>query len=329
MSLFVPGVRLSLRAVEGFDHLAPEGGTLATLAPQTFDAHRFAGSIGPYLINRAGLSPETGSHAHGYHSDVFFAEDSRTGQPVVLKAQRNPWDLPHSALREEAVQEAQALADLGTSSRLPSFYGLGELNQGFVLVMEPARGQPMRRITKPLPPRVAIEEAIAVLKTLESVHKRNYLHADVHSGNLTLRREDGQAHSELLDAGTAVQMDASGQYRGQRHGGDWVAQAPEQFPDSANEITLTPASDLYFVGALLARMLTGRSPFKPDVPREPWEAFVDASLRMRQQPDPIPEVPEGPLKQVVLKALAWDPAQRFGSAREMRFALEGVRPNLE
>jgi serine/threonine-protein kinase len=96
-------------------------------------------------------------------------------------------------------------------------------------------------------------------------------------------------------------------------------------PEQAQGRPVTEASDLYSIGVVLFEMLTGRAPFDGD-------SAVAVALKHVNQPAPSPRefVQELPpeLEAVVLKALAKDPAQRYGDADSFIKDLEVVEERL-
>jgi hypothetical protein len=87
--------------------------------------------------------------------------------------------------------------------------------------------------------------------------------------------------------------------------------APESFDGVRNEQT-----DVWSVGVLLYQMLAGRLPF----PQQDMTSLIGAIVS--RNPDPLPPDLPPPLRGVVMRALAKNPAQRFISAAEMRVSLQ-------
>src|ERR671939_1301002 len=96
--------------------------------------------------------------------------------------------------------------------------------------------------------------------------------------------------------------------------GSIVGTAQYLSPEQARGAPVDPRSDLYSLGVVLYEMLTGKVPFTGDTPVE------IAMKHLSQVPEPPselrPEVPHD-LDAVVMRSLAKDPDQRYGSAEEM------------
>lgn len=166
-----------------------------------------------------------------------------------------------------------------------------------------------------------------VLDALAAMHDKGLVHGDVKSENVFMARptlEDGSrgdptgllvdAASHRLLAGGSIKAAAIGALR---VFGDAKGIAPE----TARGGSIGAAADLYGVGIMIYEIITGRPPFVADT------AFEVVAQHLSDQPQPPSEVaPRGwvtaELDAIVLKALAKDPADRYGSARELLEALE-------
>jgi serine/threonine protein kinase len=168
-------------------------------------------------------------------------------------------------------------------------------------------------------PSVAVSLILPILSALEVAHASGVIHRDLKPGNVLVA--NGSAGSEgrqvkVADFGLAkaafdpTDLTATGAILGTVR-----YLSPEQVQGGE----LTPASDLYAVGAILYELLTGRPPFEADGPV--------ATAMVRLTKDPIPPrdlvggIPRG-LQQAVMRALARRPEDRFASAAAMRTALE-------
>ncbi|MDP9107555.1 MAG: bifunctional protein-serine/threonine kinase/phosphatase, partial [Pseudomonadota bacterium] len=151
-----------------------------------------------------------------------------------------------------------------------------------------------------------IAHGIRIVRAMGALHRRSILHRDIKPANLHLGR-DGELR--LLDFGVAQSgLDSTPVTQA----GTPSFLAPEQFNGS-------PASrqtDLYAVGVCLYQLLTRRFPYG-EIEAFQRPRFHEATPPSRYRP----ELPQW-LENVVLKAVAPQPAERFETAEEMLLALE-------
>lgn len=167
---------------------------------------------------------------------------------------------------------------------------------------------------------------IEALEGLEAVHAAGIVHRDLKPDNLFLARDrQGHAAVKLVDFGVSLWGEESDWDALTRSGevlGTVGYMAPEQRV-SAHDVD--GRADLYSVGVVLYEALTGRSPFAGDDLRE---IFLSAAEGVTE-----PLVSRVPtmgsiLSEVVMRALASDPGDRFASARDMRQALWNARTSI-
>jgi len=245
---------------------------------------------------------------------VWLAEEVTFGQRQVALKEPRADLLPDLAqeVRLRYQREVQVCAAL-EQARVPHIVRAitaEPYDDGLLLVMEYMPGGDLKSLLKQqpdgLPVERAVEIALDLLRALEGVHNHELeiVHRDVKPSNV-LFDERGRAH--LADFGLAQLAGMSGrsQLRGGQHPGTPMYMAPEQgrSPDM-----LLPAADLYALGCVLFEMLSGKR-YKRVRPGRPV-----SSLR--------PEVP-GWLDEVLGRALAEDPWERYQEAADIAVALEG------
>ena len=148
----------------------------------------------------------------------------------------------------------------------------------------------------------------SLVRALGALHRRAILHRDVKPENVHLGSDD---EVRLLDFGVAI-SGLSSQFSVRTQAGTPSYQAPELFtgmPASAR-------SDMYAAGVTLYRALTRKFPYGEVEPFQ-HPRFGDPVAPIRYRPD-IPVW----LENVLLKAVARDPALRFETAEEFLLALE-------
>jgi serine/threonine-protein kinase len=165
----------------------------------------------------------------------------------------------------------------------------------------------------PLPLGRTRDVAAQLLAALEAAHAAGVIHRDVKPGNV-LTCPDGRV--KIGDFGIAVALSDARQTSGNLVLGTPAYLAPERIAGKP----ASPAADLYSLGAVLYRCLTGKRP------REGANTVRILAAMAMQRAQPVmelrPEVDRA-LAAAVDRALDPDPAMRPGSASEMLAMLEG------
>ena len=166
--------------------------------------------------------------------------------------------------------------------------------------------------------RVACGVICQVLDALEYAHTRSFVHRDIKPSNVLVRREGRRLVAKLSDFGLAKRYADAGLSQLTRDGdvlGSLAYMSPEQFIDSRHA---KPPCDIYSTGATLYRLLTGHDPFVFAKGKCKFRAILeDEPIPLRKS---FPQVPAS-LADIVHRALAKDPSDRFTSAAEMRHQL--------
>lgn len=260
--------------------------------------------IGPYKVHRA--------LASGGMATVYEAEDEH-GEPVAIKLLTQ-----RGLATPRFAREYQALARLDHANIVRVYrYGV---HQGYPwLSMELLDGVPVqvhaRATGRPGAEgrtREVARVGAEVAEALAYLHARGIVHRDLKSNNIMVLL-DGRV--KLLDFGTAsVPMDGDEITHHGEFVGTYTYAAPEQLTGGR----VQAATDLYALGVLLYRLLTGRRPFEAD------SAQALARMHVAHRPTPprrlVPELPPG-LEALVLRLLEKDPADRPTGAAAVRDVL--------
>lgn len=170
--------------------------------------------------------------------------------------------------------------------------------------------------TGPLPPDVAAEIAAQIADALDHAHRRGIVHRDLKPSNILL---DEEGRPLLADFGIA-QAISSGPRLTQT--GTSVGTPEYMSPEQGQGLRVDGRSDIYSLGIVLYQMVTGRVPFQAHTP-------VATLYQVVHQPPPPPRQinPRIPpyLENIIMRALAKEPENRFQSAREMAAALRQRR----
>ena len=201
------------------------------------------------------------------------------------------------------------------------------------IVMELVDGKTLAEILHPRPsaesspgvpldvPR-ALRLAIQICRALEVAHQANIIHRDIKPQNILISRTQTGEVVKVVDFGIAKLKEVEPTTMTSR---SVVALTPAYAsPEQASGkpgSQLDGRSDIYSLGIVLYEMLTGERPFTSDSVQVLLEAQryeAPPSPRVRR---PDLDIPDS-VADLILKALAKDPADRFQTAVEMRIALE-------
>ncbi|MFC4018374.1 protein kinase [Micromonospora sp. GCM10011542] len=248
----------------------------------------------------------------GGMSEVWRADDEVLGRPVAVKALAGQFAVDPQ-LRAAIQREARAAARL-THPHVTQVYDYAEatLPGGTVvpyLVMELVDGHNLAdRLTGggPLAWPEAVRVAGQVAAALAAAHRIGVVHRDIKPGNVMLT----ETGAKVLDFGIAALAGPHHPLAGQT--GELLMGTPAYFaPERLAAGPPNPASDVYALGVLLYRTLTGLAP----VPVQTWEDALKAhAQRTPVPPLRIPGLPTD-IAELTLACLAAEPARRPTAAQ--------------
>ncbi|MFF0304827.1 serine/threonine-protein kinase [Streptomyces sp. NPDC004562] len=247
-------------------------------------------------------SLELGSGASGR---VVLAVHEETGVPVAVKYLSESLRTRPGFVHDFRA-EARLLGGL-ESPYVTGLYEYVESPQGAAIVMELVDGVSLRSLLTregPLTPEAALVVLKGSLLGLADAHGVGVVHRDYKPENV-LVLPDGT--SKLVDFGIAVDAGTDAGVAGTPS-----YMAPEQWTGAP----ASPAADVYAATATFFECLTGRKPYAGD-------NIAELALRHVEAPVPAEEAPE-PVRELVRRGLAKDPAQRPARAAEFVRELETV-----
>jgi len=260
---------------------------------------------------------------------VYLAEHTLLGRQAAIKVL-----LREMSHRQELVARFFNEARAATAVKHPGIveiYDFGYAGDGSAyIVMEFLQGESLAsRLSRRGPFSEARAAALCrqVAGGLGAAHAKGIVHRDLKPDNIFVVPDADVAEGErpkILDFGIAKL--ASEQSAGQsmtRTGmvmGTPAYMAPEQCKGAGQ---VDARSDLYALGCILFEMVCGRPPFVAEGAGEVMALHI-----FSQPPSPRMFAPvSAALEQIIVRALAKDPAQRFRSAEEMAAALQAVQPS--
>ena len=246
---------------------------------------------------------------------VYLAHQTYPERNVALKL-LSPDLASDPAFRERFVHESNAAASTEHPNIVP-VYGAGEADGQLYLAMRFIEGTDLGSLLEregALSPERATRICAEIADALEAAHDRGLIHRDVKPGNILL---DARDRAYLTDFGlirrTQLHTDITktGQFMGTV---DYCA--PEQIKGSE----IDGRVDVYSLGCVLYECLTGAPPFRKDTEVATIYAHLEEDVpnATAKRPGISPL-----LSQVVRKAMAKRPEDRFATAGEIAEALRG------
>ena len=251
----------------------------------------------------------------GGMADVYCAEDTQLGRKVALKLLYRRF-AEDSEFVERFRREASSAAGL-QHPNIVGIFDRGEWDGTYYIAMEFLEGRTLKQLIREhgaMPPDLATDITIQVLRAARFAHKRGVIHRDIKPHNVIL---DEEGRAKVTDFGIA-RAGASDM----TETGSIMGTAQYLSPEQAQGQPVSPRSDLYSIGVMLYELLTGRVPFDAESP---------VAIAVRHVSDrPVPPAELNPaippaLEAVVMKALEKDPARRFADADDFIAALEAAR----
>jgi len=247
---------------------------------------------------------------------VYRAFDRELQEPVAIKTLKPEAMAGGSAALERFKQEIR-LARRIAHRNVVRTYDLGEQNGMYYLTMEYVEGTSLKQLIVSrgkLPVAVTLTVGKQLCRALEVAHAEGVIHRDIKPQNIVV---EPSGFLKVMDFGIA-RLANPPQGKGLTEAGTSIGTPDYMSPEQISGAELDPRSDLYAAGVVLFECLTGRVPFEAETT---W-ALVAKHLE-EEPPDPRKlnsEVPPA-LAAVIVKAMAKNPADRYGTATEMHDAL--------
>jgi len=246
----------------------------------------------------------------GGMGEVYSARDTRLGRTVAIK-------LTQERFSDRFQREARTISSLNH----PNICQLYDIGPDY-LVMELVDGRPVAAVETP---KKLLDFAVQMADGLAAAHAAGIVHRDLKPDNI-LATGDGRV--KILDFGLAKEVRAARQEEatftaaGTAPGtvlGTVQYMSPEQ---ARGEENLGPQSDQFSLGLVLYELAAHRPAFKRQSAAETMTAII------REDPEPLPATIPAPLRWVIDRLLAKDPADRYDSTRDLYRELKQIRDRL-
>jgi|AGTN01.1.fsa_nt_gi Serine/threonine protein kinase len=230
---------------------------------------------------------------------------------------------PNSFQRFE--REARIASSLNNDNII-SVFDFGLADEGYAyLVMEYAQGEDLDTILGRqgrLEPARAIPLFLCVTTALNFAHVKSVVHRDLKPSNVMISSdENGQELVKLVDFGMAKSFSEVQDNHEQLTAEGRVLGTPAYMsPEQCLGTAVDARTDIYSMGALMYKAITGFPPFSGG------SVYSVMTLHVSEPPQPIsaiaPDLNVGDLERVIMKCLEKEPEKRYQNAMELRADLE-------
>jgi WD40 repeat protein len=239
---------------------------------------------------------------------VYRARQVSLDREVAMKLlSAGPW--ASTDFIERFRQEAQNAARM-QHPNIVAIHEVGETEGLHFFSMRLVRGTSLAQVIRSesrLPPLRAAALLRTIAEAVDYAHRLGVLHLDLKPGNV-LVDEAGEPH--VADFGLARRIE-----QGAAAGNVEISGTPSYMaPEQATAGRITAATDIWGLGAIAYEMLTGKPPFLGESPESTLHLVVRGDLTPPRQI--VPGLSRD-LEAIVLKCMARDVADRYGSAREL------------
>lgn len=255
------------------------------------------------------------SLGEGGMANVYLAHDMVLDRDVSVKLLRlDLRDDPSTKRRFH--REAMAATQLN-DPHIVGIYDVGEDHGLQYMVMQYVNGTDLKAYIKkhyPIPLPQVIDIMEQVLSAVATAHAHGIIHRDLKPQNILI---DENKNVKITDFGIAVAVSQDSLTQTNTLMGSVHYLSPEQ----ARGSIATKQSDIYSLGIILFELLTGKVPFEGETAVSiALKHFREEIPSVREQNKEIPQA----LENVIIKATAKEPAERYSSVNEMAADLKTV-----
>jgi len=268
--------------------------------------------IGRLLDNRYEILEVLGV---GGMAIVYKARCHRLNRLVAIKILKDEYSQDEEFCRRFHA-EGEAVAMLGHPN-IVSVYDVSNTGVADYIVMELIDGISLKQYMEKkgvLNWKETLHFAIQICKALEHAHSRGLVHRDIKPHNIMVLKNGSV---KVTDFGIARVMSKSNTLTKEALGSVHYIS-----PEQAKGGRVDDRSDLYSLGTVMYEMITGRPPYDGESPVAVAIQHINGGARMPSTLNP--NIPGG-LEQIIMKAMAHEPGDRYASATAMLYDMDEFR----
>ena len=270
--------------------------------------------IGRLLDNRYEILEVIGT---GGMAVVYKARCHRLNRLVAIKILKDDYSQDEEFGRRFHA-ESHAVAML-SHPNIVSIYDVSTDEDADYIVMELIEGITLKQYMEKkgvLNWKETLHFAIQIAKALEHAHSRGIIHRDIKPHNVMVLKNGSV---KVTDFGIARVMSKSNTLTKEALGSVHYIS-----PEQAKGGRVNNCSDLYSLGVVMYEMMTGRPPYDGETPVSVAIQHINGKAAMPSTVNP--NIPGG-LEQIIMKAMATDPASRYPTAAAMLYDMDEFRKN--
>lgn len=255
----------------------------------------------------------------GAQSEVYLAYDPNLQREVAIKTLHFSGQKNQADSIRPLVQESRTVSKMRHPNIVPIFEA-GEDDGDPYLVFEYVEGQTLADLLRKngaLPAVQAVEIMIPVLEAIAHAHRHDIIHRDLKPSNILI---NGDGMPRVMDFGIAERVGNPGDTDALM--GTPAYMAPEYISDRA----ISEKNDIFAVGLILCEIVAGRKAV-------PGKDIHQIMRHIASKPVELPPGSEAAIDEklgdIILKAIAKNPLDRYASAQEMRDALHAYMLAVE
>lgn len=276
--------------------------------------------LGRVIDNRYRVLQKLGEGGMGA---VYQVEHVHMGKYMAMKLLLREFSGNKELVRRFR-REAQAISRLNHIHTVQVFDFGRSADGAMYMVMEYIQGETLADLLArvgPLSPKRVARIVGQICASLAEAHGLGIVHRDLKPENVMMvRSKDERDFVKVLDFGLAKLRERGDRDEGATSHGSLVGTPYYMSPEQIRGGDIDARADIYSLGAMLFKMLTGEPPFKAASP-------IAVLTRHLQDPPPSlrgarPELEGSELEAVVQRAMAKDAGQRYAGVDELRLAIE-------